>query len=345
MIVLSVAYPFAPVSGDSVGGAEQILSSLDEYLVWKGHRSIVIAAAGSKTSGELVSIAAPDGVITDAQRVVAECEYRRAIDRVLDREEVDIVHFHGLDFFRYLPKGRIPVLATLHLPISFFPLQIFQSSRPNTWLHCVSANQQRDCPESTILLPPIPNGVVIPGPSKRIPMDAFVLALGRICPEKGFHLAIDAARIAGVPLILGGLVFPYKSHLEYFEAQIRPRLDDERVFAGALNFAQKHELLARARCVLIPSLAAETSSLVAMEALARGTPVVAFPSGALTDIIEHGRTGFLVSDVGEMAAAIRAADRIDRRICRRVALQRFSSGRMFRRYIAVYRGIIRRSKV
>jgi len=343
MTVLSVAYPFARVSSDSIGGAEQIAASLDRSLVLTGHRSIVIAAAGSEILGELVSVPVPAGIITESTRAEAERHHRRTIDEVLARERVDIVHCHGLDFFRYLPEARVPVLATLHLPISFYPREIFSVNRPDTWLHCVSASQQQDCPTSAMLLPPIPNGVDIPRQFKTIRRGGFALALGRICPEKGFHLAIDAARQAAVPLILGGAVYPYQTHIEYFEKEICPRLDDDRVFAGALARAQKLKLMAQARCLLIPSLVAETSSLVAMEALASGLPVIAFPAGALADIVEHGRTGFLVSNVEEMSAAIRETDRIDRGVCRRTALQSFSSETMFRSYLAAYRAAIRKS--
>src|SRR6185437_2269073 len=343
MTVLSVAYPFARVSSDSIGGAEQTAASLDRSLVLTGHRSIVIAAAGSEILGELVPVPVPAGIITESTRAEAERQHRRTIDEVLARERVDIVHCHGLDFFRYLPEARVPVLATLHLPISFYPREIFSVNRPDTWLHCVSESQQQNCPASAMLLPPIPNGVDIPRQFKTIRRGGFALALGRICPEKGFHLAIDAARQAAVPLILGGAVYPYQTPIEYYEKQICPSIHANRVFAGELARAQKLKLMAHARCLLIPSLVAETSSLVAMEALASELPVIAFPAGALADIVEHGRTGFLVSNVEEMSAAIRETGRIDRRVCRRTALQSFSSETMFRSYLAAYRAAIRKS--
>ena len=111
--------------------------------------------------------------------------------------------------------------------------------------------------------------------------------------------------------------------------------------------ARKRRLLAAARCLLIPSLVPETSSLVAMEAMACGTPVIAFPSGALPEIVEHGRTGFIVDGPKEMAAAIRHAGRIDPEVCRQTARERFSADRMLRDYFAIYRGwpSARRSRV
>jgi glycosyltransferase involved in cell wall biosynthesis len=109
----------------------------------------------------------------------------------------------------------------------------------------------------------------------------FAAALGRICPEKGFHLALTAARKAGMPLILAGQLFRYPAHEAYFEKEILPRLDKERRFIGRVGSVAKRWLLSSAQCLLVPSLVSETSSLVSMEALACGTPVVAFRAGAL----------------------------------------------------------------
>ena len=104
------------------------------------------------------------------------------------------------------------------------------------------------------------------------------MALGRICPEKGYHIALDAAARAGVPMVLAGEVFRYPAHEQYFRDEIAPRLDASRRFIGPVGLHRKRRLLSEARCLLAPSLAPETSSLVAMEALACGTPVIAFPA-------------------------------------------------------------------
>jgi glycosyltransferase involved in cell wall biosynthesis len=142
-------------------------------------------------------------------------------------------------------------------------------------------------------------------------------------------------------MLLAGAVHPYETHRRYFREEIIPRLDRDRRFIGPARFERKRELLAGARCLLAPSLAPETSSLVAMEAMACGTPVVAFPSGALADIVEHGVTGYLVHDEREMADAIDAADSIDPETCRRVARERFRAERMADRYLAMYEQVLR----
>jgi glycosyltransferase involved in cell wall biosynthesis len=110
-------------------------------------------------------------------------------------------------------------------------------------------------------------------------------------------------------------------------------------FIGLVGGTRKANLLAGARCLLVPSLAPETSSLVAMEAMAAGTPVVAFPSGALSEIITHQQTGFLVNSAEEMAEAITEVESISPTTCRREAEQRFSSTRMFAQYLDLYRSV------
>jgi glycosyltransferase involved in cell wall biosynthesis len=143
---------------------------------------------------------------------------------------------------------------------------------------------------------------------------------------------------------LAGEVFPYAAHRAYFEQEIAPRLDRMRRWAGPVTGEPKRRMLAAARCLLVPSLAPETSSLVAMEALASGTPVIAFPAGALPEIVEHGRTGFLVRSVAEMAAAIHQVSAIPPAACRRAAVRRFSAARMVRQYVWLYEQILQRRR-
>jgi glycosyltransferase involved in cell wall biosynthesis len=210
-------------------------------------------------------------------------------------------------------------------------------------MNCVSWSQYRCCPRSRNLLEPIPNGVDLDRLRGRAEKRDFALALGRICPEKGFHLALDAAHRAGVELLLGGQVFPYEAHLQYFKKEIQPRLDSKRRFLGPLRFGRKKRLLAQAKCLIIPSLVAETSSLVAMESLACGTPVVAFKAGALPEIVEHGRTGFVVRDVRGMGRALLKVGDLDPEDCRKAARARFSAQAMADKYLGLYERLIRTS--
>jgi glycosyltransferase involved in cell wall biosynthesis len=344
--VLSVAYPLAPVSPDAAGGSEQILSLLDRTLVRQRHRSVVIACEGSSVAGKLLAAPLPTGELNGGVHAAAQDYYRGLIRRALDRWQFDLIHMHSLDFHAYLPPPGPPVLVTLHLPPDWYPESIFRISRPNTSLFCVSAAQQKSCPPSGILLGHIGNGVPVERFAPAVRKGNFALALGRVCPEKGFHLALDAAREARIPAVIAGEVFRYRAHQDYFRKEILPRLEGAHSgqngvrpsrFIGPAGFARKRRLLAAARCLLAPSLVPETSSLVSMEAMACGTPVIAFRSGALPEIVQHGRTGFIVNNAHEMAEAIRQVDAIDPEECRATALKRFSAHRMINEYLSWYK--------
>ena len=340
LTVLSVAYPLAPVGLDAVGGAEQVLSAVDRALVASGHRSIVVAQEGSTVAGALRPVPRPAGALDDAARARAQADTARAVAEALRTERVDALHLHGIDFHAYLPPPGPPALITLHLPPSWYPAEALRPSRIGTWLHGVSASQHAALLDGRAepLLPPVPNGVPVEALGRaRHARRSFALALGRVCPEKGQHLALRAARAAGVPLLIGGAVYPYEAHERYFAEEVAPLLDRRRRFLGPVGFARKRRLLAAARCVLVPSTAPETSSLVAMEAAACGTPVVAFASGALPEVVEHGRTGFLVPDAAGMAEAIGRVGALDPKGIRRVARERFSEARMAGEYLSLFR--------
>lgn len=336
LTVLNVAFPLAPVSEDAVGGAEQVLALIDRALVRAGHRSIVVAAEGSRCAGELVATPRVTGWLDGAARRGAQLRHRAAIERVLQRWPVDVVHVHGLDFEAYVPGPGPAMLATLHLPPSWYAPTVFALERPRSWFNCVSASQRACCPTTAEVIVTIDNGVDLDALRPGEGRGGFVFALGRVCPEKGFHRALDAARRAGAPMLLAGEVFGYVEHRRYFDTCIRPRLDGIRRFIGPVGRARKRALMAAARGVLVPSEVAETSSLVAMEALACGTPVITSGAGALADIVEHGRTGFVVADEAEMAAAIGRLGDIDRAACRRTAEQRFGARRMTDAYLELY---------
>lgn len=336
LTILSVAYPLAPVSADAVGGAEQVLARLDRALVAAGHRSIVVAQDGSRVAGELVAVPRVDGLLDEAAKAAAQARHRAAIADSLARFPVDLVHLHGIDFDAYLPPPGPPVLVTIHLPPDWYAAGALAPGRPDTWFHAVSETQHRACPANPRLLPPIPNGIEVADFARVYRKRHYALILGRLCPEKGIHLAIEAARRVEIPLAIAGEAYRYAAHLDYVRDEVRPRLDRWRRLVGPVGGARKRRLLGSATCLLVPSLAPETSSLVAREAIAAGTPVIAFPAGALRETVDHGRTGFLVESVDEMAQAIPQAASLDPGHCRAVARERFSADRMIAAYIDLY---------
>lgn len=336
MKILSIAYPFAPVTADPVGGAEQVVAALDRALVAAGHESVVIALEGSEVQGTLRAVPKVSGTIDDGARAKVHAWVRTLITASIAVDDPDLIHVHGIDFADYLPDQGPPVLATLHLPLDWYPELVFES---RATLVPVSASQAAARPDAD-LLPPIPNGVDLgryrPNGAKK----PFALVLGRVAPEKGFHDAIEAARTADAELIVAGELFPYAAHQAYFAARIVPLLDGRRRFVGPVAGAEKQRLLAEARSLLVPSTAPETSSLVAMEALASGTPVIAYPAGALSDIVTDGATGFLVDDVATMADAMGRVDELDPAACRAEAEARFDVQVTIDRYLALYRELI-----
>lgn len=335
LTILSMAYPFSTVSTDAVGGAEQIVAALDDAIVRAGHRSIVIAREGSRTAGALVPVPAERGVLDGAAVGRVHASVMRAAAGVLDRERVDLVHMHGVDFERYVPSSGVPVLVTLHLPPTYYARDALVP-RPNTHLCCVSFSQRAALPPWAPPADVVENGVPVDAFRPSASKAAFCLVLARICVEKGIHDALDAADEAGVPLVIAGETSSWSSHRRYFEEEIVPRLKPPHRWMGAVGFARKRRLLAAARAVLVPSRAPETSSLVTMEAMASGTPVIAYASGALPTLVDHGKTGFIVDDVHAMARAIAQVSHVSPEACRRTAEARFALGRMTERYMAAY---------
>ncbi len=338
--VVSVAYPLAPVGPDAAGGAEQVLSTTERALVAAGHRSTVVACEGSVVAGRLVDVPAATGEIGEGARRAATDAVRAAVAAVCRDDPPDVVHYHGLDFVGALPPEGIAMVATLHLPPAWYPEAVWRVSRPRAVLAAVSATQRAAFPPARLPIAVLENGIDVGGLAARHAKRGFALSLGRICPEKGQADAIASAKAAGVPLLVAGAVFPYPEHRAYFDAEVAPRLGEGARFIGPAGFARKRRLLSAARCLLLPTTAPETSSLVTMEAFACGTPVIAYSSGALPELIEDGVTGFLVRDVAEMAARIADVGRIDPEACRRVARERFGAAAMVERTLALYRSVL-----
>ncbi|MGE5431494.1 MAG: glycosyltransferase family 4 protein [Syntrophomonadaceae bacterium] len=339
--ILSVAFPFAPVRTDTAGGAEQVLAMIDEALAEAGHNSTVVACEGSSVKGRLIKTPGVHGSIDPMTTGFFAEKHLAAIRQALENQQIDLIHMHGIDFAQYLPDTDVPVLVTLHLPLSWYPQNVLTNPPKGVYFNCVSASQYASRPEMPSLLGFINNGIRLKDFRVKASKHNYALSLGRICWDKGYHAALDAAKKAGIPLIIAGELFPYEYHKEYYNKEILPRLDgNDYKFIGAVGLEKKKRLLSAAKCLLVPSMVPETSSLVAMEALACGTPVIAYAAGALTEIIEDGKTGFIVNSVDEMAEAIKLADSIDRDVCIKTARRRFSAERTIKEYFELYEKII-----
>ena len=157
LVVLNVAYPFSPVGPEVVGSGAQV-AQLDAALVRGGHESIVMACEGSTTDGILLATRKPTGAPDEMRRHSVHEQYRFTLGQFLEKWPIDLIHFHGEDFYEYLPGPGIPVLITLHSPAASYPDAIFRLDRPQTFLHCVSNQQRSSCPPCQYLLPEIESG-------------------------------------------------------------------------------------------------------------------------------------------------------------------------------------------
>lgn len=155
LVVLNVAYPFAPVGPDALGGAEQLLTRLDAALSRSGHESFVMACEGSVTEGILLATPRPSDVLDAAERHRIHEQYRFTLQTFLEKWPIDLIHMHGPDFYEYLPFPGVPVLVTLHQPVDEYPETIFHLDRPQTFLQCASAAHQNACPPCPYLLPEV----------------------------------------------------------------------------------------------------------------------------------------------------------------------------------------------
>lgn len=344
--ILYVAYPLLPVTDESCGGAEQMLALTERSMYERGWDTCLAAAAGSRPAGRVFetgrAAAAPD-CFEERQR-----EQDARIRSLLHSPFVsfDLVHDKSGSFWKHAARFNVPVLATLHLPRSFYPNELFENTAANVFFNCVSESQAESFRDLPNLLGVIQNGIA----TDRFPLclkkQDFLLCLGRICEEKGTHLALDVAEELGLPIVIAGQVYPFSYHQRYFEAEIEPRVrrsGGRARLLDRLTTPQKIYLLRHARALLLPTSAEETSSLVSMEAMSCGTPVIAFRRGAVPEIVEHGVTGLLVDDAIEMREAVKLTAGIDPRACRRRVERLYNAERMADQYEQIYSRVLTRS--
>ncbi len=350
--ILYIAYPLLTVTDASAGGAEQVLWTLERELACRGVRTAVAASAGSRVVGELFSTGDPCTEQDDYERRNQEHQ-EKILDFVLQRARAgrafDLVHDMSGSFWPCAGEVDVPVLATLHLPRSFYPSQSFQGVAANVSFNCVSQAQARSFSDLDGMIDVVPNGIALDRFAPELHINGngnfsrrSLLWLGRICEEKAPHLALEIARRACLPITLAGQVYPFAYHQKYFEREIVPRLQQmpDASFISSPSFEQKRTLLREALALLITSQADETSSLVAMEAAASGTPVIAFRRGALAEVVEDGVTGFLADDLNAAIAACRSVSGIDRTACVQHAYENFSSTTMAGGYLQLYKDVI-----
>ena len=343
--ILYVPYPLSTVTEESCGGAEQVLFLLEQVMRQRGNWTTVAACSGSRISGELIETGAV--ALTFDQLEERDIEQsRRTLEAIHRREgthhKFDLVHDHGGRFWSDAAKFETPLLATLHLPRDFYTGGFFDNVPPNVYFNCVSKSQLNSFLDLPRIMGYVRNGVDI----ERFPFcnkkQDYLVWLGRVCEEKGLHIAAEVAERAKLPLVMMGPGYLFPSHQQYFDEQVQPYLERNPHFTyiDSPSVAKKAAILSRARALLVPSLVEETSSLVSMEAMACGTPVIAFRRGALPEVVIHGNTGLIVEDNDEMTDAVEQVSTIAAHECREHVLKHHQRSRMGRDYEEIYQAIL-----
>ena len=341
MRVAVTADPEIPVPPLLYGGAERVVETLVRGLKARGHSVTLFANAASQVPCELVPYAGAGSVSwSDTLKNM------RLVARTVEHGGFDVVHSFGrLAYLLQLLPRRIPKIMSYGRWVS---------ARSVILGNILSRGSLRFTSCSRFMIEKVKGlgawSVIYHGiPLDRytfcpaVAADAPLIYLGRIEPLKGAHLAIEAARISGRRLIIAGNV--EKEHMGYFKRAVEPHLGDRVRYVGPVDDRQKSGLLGEALAFLMPVLWKEPFGLVMAEALACGTPVIAFRNGGSPpEIVEDGMNGFLCDDARGMAECARKAGMIDRAGCRRSAEARFSEGAMVGAYEKLYTELVWRSK-
>ena len=337
--IAQVAPLFESVPPRGYGGTERVVSYLTEALVAERHEVTLFGTGDSITRAQLVPVVARS-IRLAAQRPEWLMWHTVMLDRVFEMADgFDVIHFHT-DFLHY-PMARhcrTPSLTTMHGRLDLPDLAALHRHFADQPLVSISDSQRRLMPDANWA------GTVHHGLPKDLyrfrskPDDYFVF-IGRISPEKRVDRAIEIAIACDTPLRIAAKVDPADE--VYFERQIRCRLDHPLVeFIGEIGESMKGDFIGRARAMLFPIDWPEPFGIAMIEALACGTPVIAYDCGSVSEVMEHGVSGYIVRDQDEAIAAARRVGDIDRARCRRVFEERFTAERMAGRYLDVYRKLI-----
>lgn len=339
--VAIVAPPWFEIPPRGYGGIEWMCYWLAEGLVAAGHDVTVIGAGRKHTSARFVATF-PEPPTAKLGEPSLDFLHAAKAARILESLRPDVVHDHTQAGPLVAPGREIPTVVTVHGPANGDSAGYYRALNSSVSLVAISESQRRAASRlhwaSTIH-----NAIPVHAYPFQSVKEEFALFLGRMSPEKSPHLAIDAAREAGVPIVLAAKRNEIAEH-RYFEAEIRPRLGSDTEWIGEADAATKKDLLARARCLAFPIQWTEPFGIVMVEALACGTPVVALRRGSVGEVVVDGVTGFICDKPGELAEAIRKADQIDPAACRGEAKLRFDISRMVLDYEKVYQQALQRRK-
>jgi glycosyltransferase involved in cell wall biosynthesis len=311
------------------GAWETVAGNITEGLAARGWDVTLFATKDSVTRAHLHAVV-DQGYEEDRAADPKVAEYLHISEAFEHAAEFDLIHSH-YDFMAltYSRLVKTPVLTTIHGFSSPKIMPVYQKYREG---YFVSISDSDRAPGLNYLAT-VYNGIDLSlYPFQESPGEELIF-LGRIHPDKGVHLAIAVARLSGLPLLIAGII----QDKEYFEKQVEPYLDNREIrYIGPVDVAGKNELFSRARALLHLNTIPERFGLVLAEANAAGVPVIAMDLGSCREVIEEGKTGFLVSGVNEAVEAVKRVHKIDRAACRRRVEQCFSMEIMVQAYERVY---------
>ena len=335
MRIAQVAPLFESVPPKYYGGTERVVSYLTEALVADGHDVTLYASGDSVTRARLVAPCA-QSLRLDQQCVDQLAHHVLMLELVTqDAEAYDVIHFH-VDYLHFPVSRRLstPHVTTLHGRLDLPDLVQLYRLFDDVPVVSISDAQREPLPwidwRATVY-----HGLPADRHRFRERPGSYFAFLGRISPEKRVDRAIEISRAVGAPLKIAAKIDAVDR--DYFTSTIAPLLRHSGVeYVGEIGDDGKDEFLGNARALLFPIDWPEPFGLVMIEALACGTPVIAYRRGSVPEVLEDGVTGFIVDELDDAIAAARRIDQLDRRRCRELFDTRFTAARMARDYLAVY---------
>lgn len=328
------------------GATETIVYQITEELVKRGHEVTLFASGNSKTSAKLESVTAYDSISDKRICIENHRHYEHLLIsrayQMAQKGKFDIIHSHfDIRSAYYPPLIKTPTVSTLHSPLTFFLVQSILKFYKNTQYYVSISDAQRKPLPDLNYIGTVYHGIKIKKIKFSEKGDNNLVFVGRLVPEKGVYEAIQAAKRTKNKLFLLGSM-PENS--EYWRDKIRPYLSSQIKSPGFVDHKEVLKYLQSAKALLFPIKWEEPFGLVMIEAMACGTPVIAFDRGSVREIIKDGETGFIVKDMNGMVRAIKKIDQIDRKKCRRWVEQNFTVEKMVDRYEKIFEKILRRRK-
>jgi glycosyltransferase involved in cell wall biosynthesis len=332
-----VAPPWFNIPPDGYGGIEAMVGDLVDGLVDRGHEVCLVAAGEPGTRAQRFVAVYDEPPSERLGEPLPEVLSAAAAARALEEFEPDIVHDNTLAGPLSAAGRSAPTVVTTHGCVVGEPGRYFDELGSNVHLVAISDAQREAAPDLN-WAGRVHNAIDVETYPVGSGRDGYLLFLGRFSPDKGAHLAIEAARATGWSLVLAGKLNE-PAEREYFDEAVRPHLGPGVTYVGEADAAMKRELYAAAAGLLFPICWDEPFGLVMVEAMACGTPVVAMRRGSVPEVVVDGSTGFIVDNPDQLTAAIRRIDEIDRGACRRHVERNFDLPVMIDGYEKVFRSL------